>query len=261
MGFATLWRTALAWIGGILLTIVLIPPGLVTLALDPKKQRLTTPMVVFWARSIIRLCFIPVTVEGADRLRDVKSAVFVANHQSLFDIFLLLAYPGCRIGFLAKKQTLWIPVIGLLMLLLGHIMVDRSNPKASLRSVKRCIRAVRSGRSIAIFPEGTRTRDGEIRDFKGGSMKIPLRTSAPVVPVTICGTFNVMPKNTFGVQPRPIHLHFGEQIATEGVERSGFKEFVKRVENKIRKTKQEIERNHPEVAAEAYSSANVQNGN
>lgn len=248
MSFSTLWRTVVAWSGGILLTLILLPPGLLLLALDPVKQRLVTPFVVFWARTILKLCFISVTVEGAKPLKKIKSAVFVANHQSLVDVFLLLAYPGCRIGFLAKKQTLWIPLIGLLMLMLGHITVDRSNPRSSLRSVKRCIRAVSKGRSIAIFPEGTRTLDGNMRTFKSGSLKIPLRSGAPVVPVTICGTLNVMPKNTFGVQPFPIFLKFGAPIETTGIEKRGFRTFVAHVEQTIRETKSRIEQKHPEVA-------------
>jgi 1-acyl-sn-glycerol-3-phosphate acyltransferase len=253
MKFGTVWRTIVAWGGGILLTLVMIPPGLIILALDPVKQRLVTPMVVFWARTIIKLCFIPITVEGRENLKGTGSAVFVTNHQSLMDIFLLLAYPGRRIGYLAKKQTLWIPVIGLLMLILGHIFVDRSNPRSSLRSIQKCIGAVRRGRSIAIFPEGTRTLDGDMLPFKSGSMKIPLRTGAPVVPVTICGTFNVMPKNTFGVRPRPIYLHFGKPIETAGIDKSNFREFVARMERTIRETKRDIELRHPEVASGTLS--------
>lgn len=248
MKFSTLWRTALAWIGGIILTIILIPPGLIALALDPFKQRLAQPMVQFWASTIMRFCFIEVRIIGVERLKGAKSVVFAANHQSLMDIFLLLGFLNKRVGFLAKKQTLWIPVIGILMMMLGHIFVDRSNPRKSLKSVKKCIKAVEAGRSIAIFPEGTRTRDGQMQQFKSGSLRIPVRTGVPVVPVTICGTFNVMPRDTFGVKPHPVVMHVGEPISTEGIERADFRPFVARVESVIRATKEELERQFPGAA-------------
>ena len=250
MDFGTLWRTVLAWTVGILLTIVVIPPGLVVLALDPFKQRLVRPVVNFWGRSIMRLCFIPVRVEGIDYLEggELRNAVFAANHQSLMDIFLLLGYLPRRVGFLAKKQTLWIPVIGQLMLMLGHIHVDRSNPRRSLKSVRKCIKAVGRDRSIAIFPEGTRTRDGKMLPFKTGSIKIALRTGAPIVPLTICGTFNVMRRGTFLVRPHPVVLRIGEPIETAGLEKGDMRDLVRRLESTIGEAKREIEREYPEAA-------------
>ena len=248
MKFSVLWRTVVAWLGGILLTIILIPPGLLLLAFDPIKQRTVQWMIRLWGQGIMRMCFIPIRVTGLENLKDVKSVVFAANHQSMVDVFMMVGFLPRRLSFLAKKQTIYIPVIGLLMLLLGHIHVDRANPKRSLRSVERCIKATGGNRSIAIFPEGTRTLDGRMNPFKSGSLKIPLRTGLPVVPVTICGTLNVMPKNTFGVRPHAVAMHIGRPIPTEGLDVKNFRDFVGEVESTIARTKEEIEREHPEVA-------------
>jgi 1-acyl-sn-glycerol-3-phosphate acyltransferase len=248
MSFATLWRTILAWTSGILLMLILIPPGLILLALDPIKQRLAQPFVHFWARAVMRVCFIKIHVLGLENIKGLGSAVFVANHQSMVDIFMMVAYIPRRTAFLAKKQTRYIPVFGQLMLLLGHITVDRANPKRSLRSVQKCIRALSGNRSIVIFPEGTRTLNGEMNPFKSGSLKIPLRTGAPVVPITICGTLNVMPKNTFGVRPHTVVMHIGKPIETKEMQVSDFHRFVERLESTIHETKDRLEKEYPETA-------------
>lgn len=248
MNFATLWRTVVAWTGGILLTLILIPPGLILLALDPIKQRIPQRMVRFWGRTIMRMCFIKIHVFGLENLMGIKSAVFAANHQSMVDIFMINAFIPRRLAFLAKKQTRLIPVIGQLMPMLGHIMVDRSNPKKSLRSVQKCITALSGNRSIVIFPEGTRTLDGKMNRFKSGSLKIPLRTGAPLIPVTLCGTLNVMPKNTFGVRPHTIVMHIGKPIATKELQVSNFRSFVDQIEATISDTKERLEEEYPETA-------------
>jgi 1-acyl-sn-glycerol-3-phosphate acyltransferase len=247
MSFSILWRTILAWTGGILLTLILIPPGLILLALDPIKQRLAQPFVIFWARVIMRLCFIKIHVLGLENIKGIKSAVFAANHQSMVDVFMMVAYIPRRTAFLAKNQTRFIPVIGQLMPMLGHIMVDRTNPKRSLRSVQKCIRALSGNRSIVIFPEGTRSLNGEMNRFKSGSLKIPLRTGAPVVPVTICGTLNVMPKNTFGVRPHTVVMHLGKPIETKEMQVSDFRLFVDQLEQTIRETKARLELEYPDT--------------
>ena len=247
MNFATLWRTIVAWTGGILLTLILIPPGLILLAFDPIKQRIPQRMVRFWGRTIMRMCFIRIHVLGLENIEGLKSAVFAANHQSMVDIFMMVAFIPRRLAFLAKKQTRLIPVIGQLMPMLGHIMVDRSNPKKSLRSVQRCINALSGNRSIAIFPEGTRTIDGKMKPFKSGSLKIPLRTGAPLVPVTLCGTLNVMPKNTFGVRPHTLVMHIGKPIDTKDLQVSDFRSFVDKIESTISETKDRLEDKYPET--------------
>lgn len=248
MKFSVFWRTVVGWGGGVLLTLILLPPGLIALALDPVKQRLVTPFVHFWAVTIIRLICVPVRVLGLENLDGVEAAVLAANHQSLMDIFLVLGFVPRRVIFLAKKQIKWIPLFGLLILMLGHILVDRSNPKRSLRSVEKCMRAVRAGRSILIFPEGTRTSDGSINRFKSGSLRIPLRTGAKVVPLTICGTFNMMPKGTFAVRPFPLLLHIGEPMETAALDQKNWKGFVAELEGVISRTKERLEREYPDVA-------------
>jgi 1-acyl-sn-glycerol-3-phosphate acyltransferase len=218
------------------------------MALQPVKQTIPQAMARFWARTIMRLCFVRIDVLGIENIEGVHSAVFAANHQSLVDIFMMMGFIPRRTAFLAKKQTSYIPVIGQIMMMLGHIHVDRSNPRRSLRSVEKCIKAMKGNRSIIIFPEGTRTLDGKMNRFKSGSLKIPLRAGAPVVPVTICGTFNIMPKNTFGVKPHPVVMHIGKPIESAGLQVSDFRKFVDRVEQSIRETKERIEREYPDSA-------------
>lgn len=240
MSFSTVWRTTFAWLTGLSFTAILIIPGCIAFLLDPIRQRLVQPMIRFWGRGIIRLCCVPVTVTGLENIRDIRSAVFVGNHQSMLDIFLYLGFIPRNGAFLAKKQVIWVPIIGWLLLIFGHIRIDRSNPKESLASVQRCIKAIDTGWSIFIFPEGTRTDAGEIKPFKSGSMKIPLRTGAPVVPITIQGAFRVMRKQTFAVHRHPIVMHIGEPIPAAGLDVKDFKPFVQQVEDKIRQTSERL---------------------
>lgn len=248
MKFSTLWRTIVAWSLGITLTLILIPIGLLAFLLDPIKQRLVQPIIRFWGRSIMRFCFIPVIVTGRENALKVPAAVFVSNHHSMLDIFTLLGYIPHNSGFLAKKQVIWVPIIGWLLLIFGHVRVDRSNPRRSLESVQRCIKAIKSGWSIIIFPEGTRTGDGSISPFKSGSLKIPLRTGAPVVPVTIAGAYKVMRKKTFAVHKYPVVVHIGEPVSTEGLDVKDFKPFVQSIENQIRETYKRLISEHPDTA-------------
>jgi 1-acyl-sn-glycerol-3-phosphate acyltransferase len=245
MKFSTLWRTASFWCVGILVTIVIIPFYFIGYLLDPVKQRLSQRLVRLWGWTVIRLCFLNVKVFGREILKDVDSAVFVSNHQSTLDIMMLIGTIPQHAGFLAKKQALWVPIIGQAMLLAGNIIVDRSNAQRALRSVRKCIDAVKHGRSIIIFPEGTRTRDGAIGPFKSGSMKIPLRTGAPVVPVTICGFFNVMRRKSTAINPGQVVVQFGEPISTKDLNVKDFRKFVLDIENRLRDTKKRIEAKHP----------------
>lgn len=244
MKYSTVWRTIVGWGLGLSLTIVLIPPAILAFIVDPVKQRLIQPMIRFWGRMIIRFCCLDVTIIGRENVKDLKSAVIVSNHQSLLDLFIVTGYIPINAGFLAKTSTIWIPIVGQLMLLFGHIRVDRSSPRRSLASINRCIKAIESGWSIIIFPEGTRTEDGNIAPFKSGSLKIPLRTGSPVVPVTLTGLYNVMKKRTFAVNKHPVTIHIGKPIPTTDLEVCDFRQFVRKVENSIRENAVRLQKEH-----------------
>ena len=247
MPFSTIIRTFSMWVIGVCFTAIMVVPGIIAFLLDPVKQRLVQPMIRFWARGMLFLSLNKITVIGLENIKGLRAGVFAGNHQSMVDIFLYLGNIPVNGGFLAKKQIIFIPVIGQLAVLFGHIVIDRSNPKKSLASVQRCIKAVDKGWSIFIYPEGTRTDDGSISSFKSGSLRIPMKTEAPVVPVTVSGVHKVLKKHTLRINKGHMVISFGKPMETKGLDVKDFKPFVKKLEDQVKQEKARLDELYPEI--------------
>lgn len=168
-------------------------------------RRLWSP-VLLWAGGA-RL-----SVEGREHVDFSKPHIFVANHQSTIDIpTLFLALP-VHFRWVAKSQLKWVPFIGWYLAAAGHIFVDRSNRKRSIESLSDAARKIRGGKSIIIFPEGTRSPDCRVQPFKKGPFALALQAGVPVVPVTIEGSGNLMPKNRWTITPGPIRVRIGKPM-------------------------------------------------
>jgi 1-acyl-sn-glycerol-3-phosphate acyltransferase len=116
-----------------------------------------------------------------------------------------------------KKELSMVPIWGW-ALRYGHfIMIDRSNPRAAMHSIDRAAAAIRNGKSVLLFAEGTRTRDGKMQDFKRGAFSIAVKAKTPVVPVTINNTFKIMPKGSLNIRPADIFLILEKPISTEHI--------------------------------------------
>ncbi|MCK7470859.1 MAG: 1-acyl-sn-glycerol-3-phosphate acyltransferase [Desulfomicrobium escambiense] len=151
----------------------------------------TGTLVRFWARSLVALLGIRVTVEGLERLPDAESLCFVSNHQGNFDIAILLAFlPRC-IGFITKSQAAWFPFLNLWIFALGGVFIDREKVSKARAAMDRGIARLRSGAAMAIFPEGTRSRGPRMGEFHNGSFKLATRAGAVIVPISIQGTYRI----------------------------------------------------------------------
>jgi 1-acyl-sn-glycerol-3-phosphate acyltransferase len=224
------------------LWIIMTPFALIVMLLDPIKQRPLQPLIRLWGKASIFIMGLPVKVSGLENLKGLKQAVLVINHTSAVDIPLVLGYLPLRIGFLAKKQVVYIPLIGQILLLLGHILVDRSDPRKALKSIDRCISAYRRGISIALFPEGTRTRDGKVQPFKAGSLRIPARAEATVLPISIYGGHKVMRKNDLTIYKHPVYMHIGAPIESTGISKDKYKDYVANLEEVVRNNTEDLRR-------------------
>lgn len=237
-----------------LVWIILILLALPLILIDPIKQRLLQPLVHFWGKSSLKIMGIPVKVSGMENLEELDKAVLVINHTSAVDIPLILGYLPLRVGFLAKKQVMYIPLIGQIFLLMGHVVIDRSNARKALKSIKRCIKAYNRGISIALFPEGTRTPDGRVQPFKAGSLRIPVEAEAQVVPVSIYGGHRVMRKNDLTMHKHPVYLHVGKPISAEGVTKKEFRSFVEKLEERVRTNTEQLRKqmlaDYPELSGD-----------
>jgi len=162
--------------------------------------------IIFWAFRM------KVTVAGYKNLDPKKSYVFVSNHASMFDIpTVIIALKG-NVNIVFKEELTYVPIWGW-ALRFGHfIMIDRSNPRKALASIERAAESIRSGSSVILFPEGTRTLDGKLQPFKRGAFSLASKAEVPVVPLTINGTFTIMPKGSFSVVPANISVVIGKPI-------------------------------------------------
>ncbi|CCX47597.1 1-acylglycerol-3-phosphate O-acyltransferase [Bacteroides sp. CAG:927] len=149
---------------------------------------------VVWARLWCVLAFVRVRVRGKHNISPSTSYVFVANHQSAYDIFSIYGYLGHSFRWMMKQELRKIPLVGLACEKSGQIYVDRSSPAAIRHTMERAEKLLRGGMSIVVFPEGARTWTGEMRSFKRGAFALATEFNLPVVPLTIDGAFSVMPR-------------------------------------------------------------------
>lgn len=148
----------------------------------------------WWARLMCRLPLLPVEVVRSEKVERGRSYVFVANHQGPYDIFLVYGYLGHSFRWLMKRELESVPLIGVACRKAGHIMVDKRGPKAIARTQAAARRALEEGASLVVFPEGSRTFCGHMAHFRRGAFMLGHELGLPVVPVTIDGSFDVLPR-------------------------------------------------------------------
>ena len=170
----------------------------------------------YWARFVCWLGGVQVSMTGAERLQPDRPYIFAANHQSQVDIFALQGYLGCDFRWMAKLELFQIPIFGWAMRLAGYIPVDRSHGRKAVQSLDEAARRIADGTSVIIFPEGTRSPDGSLHQFKAGAMVLAIKAGVELVPVGIVGTHQVLPKGRLLVRPGRVEIRVGEPIPTKG---------------------------------------------
>ena len=169
-----------------------------------------------WSRQALFLAGAPLTVRGLENIDPNQSYVVCVNHQSLLDVPVLFRALPIPIRFLAKKSLFYIPVFGWSMYIAGFIPVDRAGGRKARAALKVASRRIKNGRSVTVFPEGTRSPDGVIHDFKAGAFIMAIESQCPILPVVINGTFELGPKTSISVHPHPVEVVVGRPIVTEG---------------------------------------------
>lgn len=201
-------------IGFPLIVVVTLFTALLTIICFPwRNGKLPRTVQVFWSRSVLWLLLVPIKVTGRENVDSNQSYVFVANHQSFLDVFAVYGWLPNNFKWLMKKELRKIPFVGTACAVAGHIFVDRSNPRAAMESLTYIKAQLHDGISTVIFPEGTRTKTGEMGRFKQGAFKIAMDMDLPVVPISLSGFFDAMPRNKFYVKPfSRVALHIGKPI-------------------------------------------------
>lgn len=168
-----------------------------------------------WARSILLISGVEVIVRGSENIDPRKSYIYMSNHQSNYDIPVLLAHLKVQFRWLAKSELFRIPVFGRAMEKAGYISIDRSNRKSAFLSLKMAAAKIRQGVSVMIFPEGTRSREGNIGAFKKGGFVLAVDAGVPIVPVVIHGTWTIMARTGLSIRPGTVTLEILKPIETE----------------------------------------------
>lgn len=199
-------------------TVVLGLLALLTCPLD-RQGKAVHLYARLWGRLILGASGVRVELRGVEELSSRTPYIFMSNHLSAYDIFVLLAHLPFQFRWLAKAELFRIPLFGWAMRAAGYIPIDRSSPREAVRSMERAARRIREGISVVIFPEGTRSRDGRLRPFMKGGFSLAIRAGVPVVPVAIKGTHEIMPPYTKKVLRKgKVVVILGRPIETKGLQ-------------------------------------------
>lgn len=172
---------------------------------------------VHWARMILATGRVRVQVEGAEHIDPAQPAVYAANHLSALDIPVLYSCLPGQFRIMAKRELFSYPFMGWHLTRSGQIPIEQGDARASLRSLNRASESLRHGMPLAIFPEGGRAHDGQLRPFMGGAFYMAIKAQAPVVPIVLVGTYELLPMNSFHLRPGTVKMIIGEPISTKGM--------------------------------------------
>lgn len=148
-----------------------------------------------WAKLFCWLTFVSVKVKGRENIEKTTSYVFISNHQGAYDIFAIYAFLGHNFKWMMKKSLEKIPFVGYACKKAGQVFVDSSSPAAIRATMKEAKARLQGGMSIVVFPEGTRSKNGRMRSFKRGAYQLSSEFKLPLVPITIDGAYDILPKN------------------------------------------------------------------
>lgn len=199
------------WLGGLILWSALIKSRKLSCRCDEFPRR--------WARLILRAAGARVEVENPERIDPDRPQILVANHVSYFDVLALAGYVPGKYRFVAKKELADVPIFGPAWRACGYISIDRQNVESAIRSLELARRCLEQDKpTVIMFPEGTRSPDGELHRFKKGAFVLAIQTGAEVVPAALLGTREIMRKGSWKIRTgRTIRVRFGEPLSVRGL--------------------------------------------
>ena len=208
--FYWLWQYLIAW--PLLVVLTVFTAVFTVCTVFWKNAEFVHKVQQFWSRSFFWLMFLPVSVDGQEHIVPGQSYVFVANHQSMFDVWLVYGWLPVIFKWLMKAELRKVPFVGTGCKAAGHIFIDRRSTKAAMESLKEVEKQLVNGVCTVIFPEGTRSLNGEVGRFKRGAFQIAWNLGLPIIPLSMDGCYEVLPKGKPFVYRAPVHMHIGEPI-------------------------------------------------
>jgi len=208
---------------------------------DYKKGRILGFIIKYWAKTIFKTMNINVRVIGLDKLDRNADYIFAPNHASSLDIPLILGFLPFWIVPISKIELKWIPFLGWAMQAAGHVFVDRRDHEKAMLSIAKIKNSLlKNPRSILIFPEGSRTNDGKVNQFKTGGLSIGISTKISIVPVAIEGTFESLSKHSKKFVNKLLTINIGSPIDTRKYSLDDRKDLAIIVNSEVKKLKNEL---------------------
>jgi 1-acyl-sn-glycerol-3-phosphate acyltransferase len=176
------------------------------------KRKVSNPLMKIWTNVVLFIYGIKVNVSGAENVDASKGKIYISNHASYLDIFVQLAKLPDNVRMIYKKEINRIPILGWAMWSVGFVALDRVKIRSAMKSLDKAAKRVREGLSVVIYPEGTRTLDGKIGEFKRGMFFLADKSQADIVPVSLSGTFELMPMGTLKIKPGTVNMVIGKPV-------------------------------------------------
>lgn len=230
--WAILYQILIFYPLGSIVTIIIALATIIMISVGRKTNWDYYPGMV-WGRIMCFLALVPTKTVGRENIDPNRSYIFAANHQSIFDIFLIYGRLNSKFRWVMKKELREVPFIGKTCDLMGHIFIDRSSPMKARKSLDLAEKRLKNGLSIVIFPEGTRTKDGRLGRLKRGAFKMAEELKLPIVPVTIVGAYDVMPYGAKLIKPGKIRLVIHKPIETTDLCSENMDETIAQVRDSI----------------------------
>jgi len=174
--------------------------------LDRKRGRVFHAIARWWARTVLRVCGVRVSVRGLEEVDFSRNYVYVSNHASMFDIPVIVSGVPDQIRIIYKKELHLIPFFGWGLRFGSYIGIDRGRGTKALRSLEEATEKIRRGASVLMYAEGTRTLDGKLQQFKRGAFNLAVKARTPVVPLIVNGSYSILPKHSINVRPGRVEL-------------------------------------------------------
>jgi len=227
-----MFRSALLVAFSVMITAFMAVSATILPFISPGEEKVHR-IANIWARMLLKLSAIRVEVEGVQNVSLDRPQIFMSNHQSDFDILIVLAHIPGQFRWIAKKELFKIPIFGKAMRNAGYIEIDRQHHENAMKSLDEAAIKIREGKSVMTFPEGTRSRDGAIKQFKQGMFYLAIQSGVPIVPISIIGASEIMPKRSLLIKPGRIKMIIGRPVEVSPYTIATRGELIERVRGSI----------------------------